>query len=161
VLTQSNEIKCKVCCRCKELKPISEFHKHKRYLYGVRPICKVCRKKYEKRYESKEGKARYFQENYDRMTETHKAYWIRLADKVYARLGNHCMRCGFDDRRALQIDHINGGGVEEHKKMNHNRFLNHLLEISEEELFSNYQVLCANCNWIKKSENKEVRKKLQ
>src|SRR3990167_3657310 len=30
-------------------------------------------------------------------------------------LGNKCSRCGFSDKRALQIDHKNGGGALERK----------------------------------------------
>lgn len=70
-------------------------------------------------------------------------------------LGGKCVKCGFKDVRALQIDHINGGGSQERKerdfKMN---FHKHVLEsfIRKE---NKYQLLCANCNWIKRFENKE------
>ena len=61
-----------------------------------------------------------------------------------------CKRCGFSDIRALQIDHVYGGGNQERKK---NRNLTKL--ISEKP--NNYQILCANCNWIKRVENNEVK----
>ena len=32
-----------------------------------------------------------------------------------------------------------------------------LLRMTDEELFSKYQLLCANCNWIKKYEDNEVK----
>jgi len=61
------------------------------------------------------------------------------------------VRCGFDDVRALQIDHVNGGGVAETKGMSrrvfYERIRTHRIE---------YQVLCANCNWIKRAERGEV-----
>jgi hypothetical protein len=59
--------------------------------------------------------------------------------------------------RALQIDHVNGGGTKERKIYNgQNRYaiiLKRLLENSKE-----YQILCANCNWIKRYNNNENRK---
>lgn len=33
-----------------------------------------------------------------------------LRDKALSKLGNQCIACGFTDKRALQIDHINSDG---------------------------------------------------
>lgn len=68
--------------------------------------------------------------------------------------GARCVRCGFADARALQIDHISGGGCKERvarPQLVKSKYL-------REDVLANpgkYQVLCANCNWIKKDENKE------
>ena len=72
-------------------------------------------------------------------------------------LGNHCIRCGFDDVRALQVDHIKGGGSKERKawKGGNNFYL--LKEILNNGWEGKYQLLCANCNWIKRFENNENR----
>ena len=70
-------------------------------------------------------------------------------------LGGRCKRCGFDDIRALQIDHINGGGSKEIKEIGGYKI--YLKIISTKNKDKDYQVLCANCNWIKRYENKEVR----
>lgn len=86
---------------------------------------------------------------------------IRKSQKKYrlaiiGMLGNKCIRCGFTDIRALQIDHIDGKGYEERRGLKTNRhkiILEQLMKGSE-----NYQILCANCNWIKRIENKENRK---
>jgi len=77
----------------------------------------------------------------------------RLALLEY--MGNKCERCGFSDWRALQIDHINGGGVREQKEAPHLKNpMSYYLHIkARPEL---YQLLCANCNWIKRYERKEV-----
>ena len=64
--------------------------------------------------------------------------------------GQFCKKCGFKDYRALQIDHIYGGGRKELRLYSHTKFLGKVLE--KPHL---YQILCANCNWIKKSENNE------
>ena len=65
-----------------------------------------------------------------------------------------CQKCGFKDTRALQIDHINGGGNKERKSFrNPSKYYEHI-----KSHVDNYQLLCANCNWIKKHEEKEARK---
>ena len=67
------------------------------------------------------------------------------------KMGGICNNCGFNNRRALQIDHIHGGGVAEYRKLgNHKIYRNIALRSTE-----GYQVLCANCNWIKRAINKE------
>ena len=81
-------------------------------------------------------------------------------------IGNcKCKHCGFDDWRALQIDHIDGKGYEERKKYgtSGNGRGGTLTRKKQLELITsnplNYQVLCANCNWIKRYENKETKKR--
>ena len=66
------------------------------------------------------------------------------------------MRCGFSDIRALQIDHINGGGYQEIKKNSAKRRYK-LVLVSVENKENKYQLLCANCNWIKRYEDKDNR----
>jgi hypothetical protein len=59
------------------------------------------------------------------------------------------------DIRCLQIDHINCGGCKEVRKKGKS-----YLRVVLEKIKSgskDYQLLCANCNWIKRYENKEVR----
>ena len=71
-------------------------------------------------------------------------------------LGEKCCRCGFNDPRALQFDHISGGGVRERKRTGNKRY--HYRKILREMAQGVYriQVLCANCNWIKRYENDET-----
>lgn len=67
-------------------------------------------------------------------------------------LGGCCTRCGINDSRVLQIDHINGGGTKEQKKIGTQGIVKQVFK------FPNlYQLLCSNCNWIKKFEQKESR----
>uniref|UniRef100_A0A6M3JJ10 Putative HNH endonuclease n=1 Tax=viral metagenome TaxID=1070528 RepID=A0A6M3JJ10_9ZZZZ len=83
-----------------------------------------------------------------------KNYYKNSRRKVLEKLGNQCVKCGFADIRALQIDHINGGGAKELKNMSINSFLKGVLLDNG----SKYQLLCANCNWIKRHENNEYSK---
>ncbi len=83
-----------------------------------------------------------------------RIYRKNLRLKVIEHFGGKCMKCGFDDWRALQIDHINGGGRKSFGKIRpspvyyHNKLLGETPGVT-------YQLLCANCNQIKKHENKE------
>lgn len=69
-------------------------------------------------------------------------------DKVFELLGNRCARCGFDDRRALQINRIDGAP----RGNNNNRA--YYREILNALVY--YQLLCANCGLIKRAEETEL-----
>lgn len=71
-----------------------------------------------------------------------------------------CVRCGFEDIRALCLDHTKNNGSEDRKKtMGKNvggsgsRFYFYLIKHG---LPSGYQTLCANCNLIKEIRRKTV-----
>ncbi len=97
----------------------------------------------------------------DLKQENGKVIKITKFDKNTRRLlvkflGNKCKQCGFDDIRALQIDHINGGGNKEYEKYgNSNVYYFYLTHF--EKAKKNIQVLCANCNMIKTQTNNERR----
>jgi hypothetical protein len=94
--------------------------------------------------------------NYKSQKKYCKEYNNKLKQAVFNILGKECSFCGFNDIRALQIDHVNGGGLKEIRlsKGNYYKFL--LTEIISNP--NKYQVLCANCNWIKRSVNNENRR---
>ena len=73
-----------------------------------------------------------------------------LRKKVLMFLGGKCKRCGFEDVRALQIDHVNGGGAKEIRRLGATSMYRRVFRHPEE-----YQLLCANCNWIKREERGE------
>lgn len=84
----------------------------------------------------------------------------RLRKSVIEALGGKCVTCEFSDPRALQIDHINGGGQRERKKLGYGR--NKLYQIVLASFLAKenkYQLLCANCNWIKRYVNNEIPNK--
>lgn len=58
---------------------------------------------------------------------------------------------GCTDRRCLQINHVNGGGYAERRKLSGNAYYGHVLDAP----YGVYQLLCANCNWIKRHVNKD------
>ena len=79
----------------------------------------------------------------------------RIRDEIVDLLGSTCVKCGFDDRRALAIDHINGGGLGERQKWGGSYYPNVLKLLQSGS--TAYQLLCFNCNEIKKRENEENR----
>jgi hypothetical protein len=74
--------------------------------------------------------------------------------ELLEHLGGKCVHCGFSDWRALQVDHVNGGGRQEY----HNGYSTNSVKYLKKVVASPgaYQLLCANCNWIKKYENNEI-----
>lgn len=66
------------------------------------------------------------------------------------QLGCKCARCGINDMRVLQLDHVNGGGTQENKRIHARGVAIRALENP-----TDFQVLCANCNWIKRWERGE------
>jgi len=82
-----------------------------------------------------------------------------LRRQVLDCYGNVCGRCGFDDVRALQIDHVAGRSADDNFSRNVYRFYRAIINVTKRRGFppKRYQCLCANCNWIKKVENDEVR----
>ena len=73
-------------------------------------------------------------------------------------LGGKCVRCGYDkDVRALKIDHTNGGGGDERKKYTSALYWI-VLDMVRKGERKKYQVLCANCNTIKRITENEFGK---
>lgn len=78
-------------------------------------------------------------------------YYVRklaeLKEQLYAKYGKRCANCGFEDARALQIDHVyNDGHADRKKGENSRQRIRNAINDTE----GRYQILCANCNWIKK-----------
>lgn len=78
--------------------------------------------------------------------------------EIIEMLGGKCVRCGYKDYRALQIDHIKSGGSKERKSYNNPILYYKMILESIKNNERKFQLLCANCNWIKKHDNKETRK---
>ena len=74
---------------------------------------------------------------------------------IITKLGGKCVRCGFTDWRALQVDHINGGGTKERRQAISMRRYYKAILASIEVQTGEYELLCANCNQIKRYEDGE------
>ena len=84
-----------------------------------------------------------------------KQYLRNLRKATIEALGGKCIKCGFSDTRALQIDHINGGGSKERKNKTFKGIFHRNVIKSFLIQENKYQLLCANCNWIKRYDNNE------
>ncbi len=90
-------------------------------------------------------------------TQTRRGQGCRkMRVKALAALGGKCAKCGCTDARALQIDHINGGGSQEAKRIGSYGIYRRALTVEGRK---DYQVLCANCNWIKREVQREAFRK--
>lgn len=85
-----------------------------------------------------------------------KMYYYKQKNDLAEILGGWiCTKCNNRDKRCLQFDHINAGGIHDRTKFKGatvmwNYYINH-----PEEAKKKLQVLCANCNQIKKIEENE------
>lgn len=139
-------------CRVAEQKKYYEEHKEERLEYA--------RKYQEKHREQTRKYAReYRHRNRDLINKKRRHRRKEARDALLKKLSGDppkCEKCKFSDVRALQVDHINAGGSEA-KKTGWGGYpsLERILKLSTEEARKEYQVLCANCNAIKRVENKE------
>ncbi len=106
----------------------------------------------------KEDRKNYYDENKMKERGTHKKYMTKMRTFILSRFGTKCNHCGFDDVRALQIDHINGGGRKERITLGDStsNYYRKLRDLPSDELYKTYQLLCANCNMIKVTVNREI-----
>lgn len=100
---------------------------------------------------------KYRTKNKERLAQRRKELMAERRDKVYELLGDRCAKCSFSDKRALQIDHVNGHGLRERSNPRISDSKYYYLVVCKSVLNNEnkYQMLCANCNWIKRYENKE------
>lgn len=151
-------------------------YSHEYYVRNKEAILKSARRWQEKNksklkeYRRLHNK-KWYQNNKEKSKENYRKYRLRPDFKVKARayvneynyklreraillLGGRCVKCGFSDHRALQFDHINGGGNRER-----NSGIRAGAHLHRRVLKGNHeglQLLCANCNWIKRYENNEL-----
>lgn len=78
-----------------------------------------------------------------------------LREEIFNILGHACIRCGFSDKRALQFDHVNANGSKHRKQNGGIGIYRDILNNPDK-----FQVLCANCNWIKRFECGENPKRI-
>lgn len=76
-------------------------------------------------------------------SEKSRDYYRRLRASIIEAYGAECVRCGYDDPAALQLDHIEGGGTRHFKT---DGPVNVYRQVRDEGFPPTYQLLCANCN---------------
>jgi len=143
--------------------------KNKKTLTELKKRAADYQKEFKKRPESISKHTLWWREyrKTDKYKEYKKGYRARVKDVIAAerqnlkkevmdKMGGKCVKCGFNDYRAVQIDHINGDGHADN--VGGQKYYIRVLEsfIKKE---GKYQLLCANCNWIKRFQNNEHYKR--
>jgi hypothetical protein len=81
----------------------------------------------------------------------------KLREEICLLLGGKCAICGFDDERALHVEHANGGGSKELRSFSSRyayfKNIREKIKAGSKE----YQLLCANHNLEKELRETEVR----
>lgn len=137
-----------ICTWCGMEKPLTEFHRDNRSPSGLCRQCKscLCEKSLKYYKEHREERQKYTRDRGQQVKQTVLSHYSDGQPK--------CTRCGFEDIRALTIDHINGGGNKQRRSdglLGANFFKWLICQNYPKGL----QVLCMNCQFIKKVENGE------
>jgi hypothetical protein len=104
-----------------------------------------------------------YNRSYQKANRKRTAKWsrdkcARIKRRCFELYGSSCKRCGFTDFRALQIDHIQGvpRGMRRLKQNPHRGGTRlYAAIVAGRYNQDEFQLLCANCNWIKRVENNE------
>lgn len=102
-------------------------------------------------------RAEWVKRNPGKQREYNRRWREKSRNRLIDLLGGVCKHCGFSDRRALQFDHVDGGAYQEL------RGRGVPIERLHREIKAmpwKYQLLCANCNWIKRWDNNENKPRL-
>lgn len=112
--------------------------------------------KYKQSEKGKVTRAKYNRSEKGKATQANRYKRRRgeIIGQIFNILGAKCVTCGYSDRRALQIDHVDGSGAEERRRRN-GFTLPYYLHILKHIHEGRYQVLCANCNQIKRVEDRK------
>ena len=138
----SNKSKCKQCrklylqiWREKTQRGKNKINKQPICIHKSYGRCKKCNSNYLKEWRQK---------NIDLIRIRIKKFnWI-TRKKVIKMLGGKCILCKTEDLRILQINHINGGGAKELKKISSSTFYNRIAKGIRDT--KDLEVRCANCN---------------
>lgn len=109
---------------------------------------------------SRAGSAKYVAQNPATRRKSARDHNARRRSELMAFFGGACVRCGFSDSRALHLDHIHGNGNQIRAKGGHG--LHEKWKMTRDnpnEARSVFQLLCANCNNIKRFEDYEYAPK--
>jgi hypothetical protein len=89
------------------------------------------------------------QENKERQSYLNARKRLRLKLKLIKMMGGKCCKCGIEDYRVLQFNHINGGGNKERKDKKSYDPCKHYTEILRNKRYlTDIDLRCANCNII-------------
>jgi hypothetical protein len=137
----------KLCHRCEKTLPLDHFYPNKAQADGLGTACKECQKARNREYRQRHAA---------RLYEKEVAAKLAIKLEVFSHYSPEvkCQRCGFSDLRALSLDHINGDGAEQ-RRSNSASGTQYYRWVRDNGYPADLQVLCMNCQWIKRHENHE------
>jgi len=94
------------------------------------------------------ARAKYRRDHPEECLAARTRYHRRIRNEVLAFFGPRCVGCWFENVLALHVDHVNDDGFLER-----NRYIGRvhkLIAADPDAARRKYQVLCANCNEIKR-----------
>lgn len=83
----------------------------------------------------------------------YKRHKYELKKKIYNILGKKCSICGYNDLRALEIDHTFGGGSIHRKNTGGIAYWKDIIKSIKNKKI---RILCRNCNWIEFTKRKKM-----
>jgi hypothetical protein len=122
----------KKCGLCQKTFPFSGFYKNNARHDKLASCCRTCHG-----------------------LRAHKSGAVSLRRAAIEELGGKCVKCGFDDIRALQLDHVNSDGKKHRDSIGNPwaYYKSMLVDFAGDKF--DIQVICANCSFIKMIEAKE------
>jgi len=155
-------------------KQYNDKHKIERHKYyhdkiGKLRICPICKSEFKsfhrKIFCSEECKNKHIIIKHEDYRKTHREMYRtsgkisveKIKNEIFNLLGGKCVNpfnidhgAFLTESRSFQIDHVNGGGNKERRKIgNSYKYYRKILEAIKSGS-KDYQCLCANCNWIKR-----------
>jgi hypothetical protein len=154
----------KKCRRCLKEKDFCFFTPERRNKDKCDSYCKDCRAELRRLYRinnpekarqtTKIEYARYKKDKQEKSKNRHRVRKLIILN-YYSKQTLSCSKCGFSDIRALSIDHINGGGLKHRREIGLNGGSGFYSWLIKNNFPEGFQVLCMNCQYIKKESNKE------
>jgi hypothetical protein len=125
----------KQCVDCKELKPLSEYHRSRRRADGRQPRCRPCNIRINKEWYASNPEAKA-----QRMYEYARGRKREMQWRILDYLREHpCVDCGESDPVVLEFDHLRDK-IRNVSAMMRQRWSSIVAEIEKCE------VVCANCH---------------
>ena len=131
----------KKCCRCKLIKPHSEFYKNRRKRDGLQSQCRECKRKID--HDAYHGRTPQLKQQ---ILNGRKRSKKRDRQYVQSYLLEHpCIDCGNRDTRVLEFDHVRGKKYKEIVVMINGGYGIKTIDAEIKKC----EVRCANCHRIK------------
>lgn len=120
--------------------------------YPKRNVCRSCYLEYMRNLANSN-----YRKDPEKAKTSVKMYRERMKKETFSYYSCGeivCCKCGYSDIRALSLDHINGGGTKHRRELGKvgTEFYRW---IKESGYPAGYQVMCMNCQFIKKVDESE------